>query len=191
MINERINSVLTCVIYNYHVWSAGSSFNWGREWGGPAVPVHFPADRGGREYWGATERWGECEYGGGVGLVIGHASGNNGNCNIITVLLCRNKHHTWLSVYSLISCSKWRSQPMNSKMSWTRWCLNVRIFEWLFLGYGFSVYCLQETICYLQTKTYTLRASVERTVEAWSPSWMYPLYQDCMSVLKVLSSTLD
>jgi len=37
-----------------------------------------------------------------VGLVIGHASGNSGNYNINTVLLCRNKHHTWLSVYSYI-----------------------------------------------------------------------------------------
>lgn len=37
-----------------------------------------------------------------MGLVIGHASGNNGNCNIITVLLGRNKHHTWLSVYSYV-----------------------------------------------------------------------------------------
>jgi len=40
-------------------------------------------------------------------------------------------------LFILISCSKWRSQPMNSKMSWTRWCLNVRIFEYLFLGYFF------------------------------------------------------
>lgn len=37
-----------------------------------------------------------------MGPVIGHASGNNGNSNIMTVSLCRNKHHTWLSVYSCI-----------------------------------------------------------------------------------------
>lgn len=35
-------------------------------------------------------------------------------------------------LFILVSCSKWRSQLMSSKMSWTRWCLNVRrpIFEW-------------------------------------------------------------
>lgn len=37
-----------------------------------------------------------------MGPVIGHASGNNGNSNIMTVSLYRNKHHTWLSVYSCI-----------------------------------------------------------------------------------------
>ncbi len=136
--SHTLSSVLTCVFYS-HVWSAGSGYDWGRERGGPAVPVYFPADRGGREYWGATGRWGECEYGG-VGRELAMP--------VVTVVTAISRRFyvgvintTPDFLFILVSCSKWRSQPMNSKMSWTWWCLNVRIF-WMIITLnvcGFSI----------------------------------------------------
>lgn len=46
-------------------------------------------------------------------------------------------------LFILVSYSKWRSPPMTSKMSWTKWCLNVRIFVdyyivWLWFFYTMS-----------------------------------------------------
>lgn len=102
-----------------------------------------------------------------MGPVIGHASGNNGNSNIMTVSLCRNKHHTWLSVRSCIlqqmeiSANELKD-VLNKVVSKCTYLLFIDCFWVLF----FSIYCLQETICYLQTRTYTLKASVERAVEA-------------------------
>lgn len=174
-----------------HVWSAGSGFDWGRERGGPAVPVYFPADRGGREYWGATERWGESEYGGGVGPVIGHASGNS---HIPSGLCWRNKHHTWLSVYSCVL------QQMEISANELKDVLNKVVskctYFWIIITLNFCVFFYimpsRNNLLFTDKDIYIegfSRESCRSMIALMDVSFVSRLHHLCKAPSKVLSKT--